>query len=295
MRSKPSFISRPTVRYQVDGPVAIVTIDRPRVRNAVDAETADQLYESFARFDADQTLAVAVLTGAGGCFCAGYDLKALAAGRTRATRRGRGPMGPTRMALSKPVIAAIEGYAVAGGLELALWCDIRVAARNATLGVFNRRFGVPLIDLGTIRLPRLIGQGRAMDLILTGRPVPAVEAFQFGLIERLVEPGHALEAALVLARELAALPQRALRADRRSVLGQWSLSLDDAVKAEFRGGRAVLVSGEAEAGARRFAAGAGRHGGMFAAGGYGGASQRVGKVARRAGWGRRRRPGGEDR
>jgi enoyl-CoA hydratase len=261
MRSRPASISRPTVRYQTDGQVAIVTIDRPRVRNAVDADTADGLYESFVRFGSDKKLAVAVLTGAGGCFCAGYDLKSIAAGRARVTRRGRGPMGPTRLALDKPVIAAIEGYAVAGGLELALWCDMRVAARNATLGVFSRRFGVPLIDLGTIRLPRMIGQGRAMDMILTGRPMPAVEAFQIGLVERLVEPGSALEVAVALAHELAALPQGALRADRRSAVGQWSLSVADATKAEFRGGRAVLGSGEAEAGAKRFAGGAGRHGG----------------------------------
>jgi enoyl-CoA hydratase/carnithine racemase len=261
MRSKPAPISRTTIRFETDGPVATVTIDRPRMRNAVDAHTADELAECFMRFDADKKLAVAVLTGAGETFCAGFDLKALAAGQGRVSRGGRGPMGPTRMVLDKPVIAAIEGYAVAGGLELALWCDLRVAARNATLGVFSRRFGVPLIDLGTMRLPRMIGQGRAMDLILTGRPVPAVEAFQFGLVERLVEPGQALAAAKTLAREIAAFPQRALRADRRSALEQWSLSHGDAIKAEFRRGRAVIESGESEEGARRFVAGAGRHGG----------------------------------
>jgi enoyl-CoA hydratase len=261
MRSKPAPISRTTVRFETDGPVATVTIDRARVRNAVDAHTADQLAECFLRFEADKQLAAAVLTGAGGTFCAGFDLKSLAAGQGRVSKAGHGPMGPTRLVLDKPVIAAIEGYAVAGGLELALWCDMRVAARNATFGVFSRRFGVPLIDLGTVRLPRMIGQGRAMDLILTGRPVPAVEAFQFGLVERLVEPGQALQAAQNLARELAEFPQGALRADRRSALEQWSLGHEDAVKAEFRRGRAVIESGEAEDGARRFAAGAGRHGG----------------------------------
>jgi len=240
--------------------VATVTIDRPQVRNAVDAHTAEELTECFKRFDADKKLAVAVLTGAGDNFCAGFDLKALAAGQGRVSSGANGPMGPTRMVLDKPVIAAVEGYAVAGGLELALWCDMRVAARNATFGVFSRRFGVPLIDLGTVRLPRMIGQGKAMDLILTGRAVTAVEAFQFGLVERLVEPGQALAAARALAREIAAFPQGALRADRRSALEQWSLSHEDAVKAEFRRGRAVIESGESLEGARRFAAGAGRHG-----------------------------------
>jgi enoyl-CoA hydratase len=169
-------------------------------------------------------------------------------------------MGPTRMMLSKPVIAAIDGYAVAGGLELALWCDLRVAANDATLGVFNRRFGVPLIDLGTVRLPRMIGQGRALDLILTGRPVSAVEALEIGLVDRLAEPGQALAEARKLAQEIARFPPGALRADRRSVLNQWSLSLEDAAKAEFRGGAEVLASGEAQDGARRFVEGSGRHG-----------------------------------
>jgi len=169
-------------------------------------------------------------------------------------------MGPTRLALGKPVLAAIEGYAVAGGLELALWCDLRVASRDARLGVFNRRFGVPLIDLGTVRLPRLIGQGRALDMILTGRPVAAEEALRIGLVERLAEPGHALGVARELARTISALPQGALRADRRSVLGQWSLSQDEAMRAEYRGGSEVIASGEAREGARRFAEGSGRHG-----------------------------------
>lgn len=264
-----------TVRYEVAGAVVTVTIDRPQVRNAVDSDTAAALADCFRRFAADGKLAAAVLTGAGGNFCAGYDLKALAAslsvpsrlrplrGRSRPTRQAgtEGPMGPTRMELDKPVIAAIEGYAVAGGLELALWCDLRVASGDATLGVFNRRFGVPLIDLGTVRLPRLIGQGRAMDLILTGRAVPALEALQIGLVERLVAPGKALEEALVIARRLAEFPQAALRADRRSALAQWSLSFDDAMRAEYSGGLEAIASGEAQAGARRFTEGAGRHGG----------------------------------
>jgi len=238
-----------------------VIITRPEVRNAVDPETASALKAAFERFDKSDSFAVAVLAGVGGNFCAGYDLKALAAGAAnRLPEAGDGPMGPTRMVLTKPVIAAIEGYAVAGGLELALWCDLRVAASNATLGVFNRRFGVPLIDLGTIRLPRMIGQGRALDLILTGRPVSAIEALQISLVDRLVEPGTALEEAQQLARQIAELPQGALRADRRSVLTQWSLSLDEAARAEYQGGLDVLVSGEAQQGARRFVEGAGRHG-----------------------------------
>jgi enoyl-CoA hydratase len=250
-----------TVRYEVDGAVATVSIDRPRVRNAVDVETAAALIECFNRFDANSELAVAILTGSGGNFCAGFDLKALAAGSgNRLSESGQGPMGPTRMLLSKPVIAAIEGYAVAGGLELALWCDLRVAASNATFGVFNRRFGVPLIDLGTIRLPRIIGQGRALDLILTGRPVLADEALRIGLVDRLVGPGDALAEALMLAQQMATYPQRAMRADRLSVLNQWSRTQDEAAQAEFRGGSDVMASGEAQAGARRFTEGSGRHG-----------------------------------
>jgi enoyl-CoA hydratase len=250
-----------TVRYDVDGAVVAVTIERHEVRNAVDMETAAALADCFRRFDSDAKLSVAVLTGAGGHFCAGFDLKALATDSSdRLSETGEGPMGPTRMMMSKPVIAAIEGYAVAGGLELALWCDLRVAANNATLGVFNRRFGVPLIDLGTIRLPRMIGQGRALDLILTGRPVAAEEALRIGLVERLVEPGRALEESLKLARQIARFPSGALRADRHSVLNQWSLSVDEAAKAEYLGGLEVLGSGEAREGARRFAKGAGRHG-----------------------------------
>jgi enoyl-CoA hydratase len=250
-----------TVRYEVDGAVATVTIDRPDVRNAVDPATAELLADAFRRFDADDSLAVAVVTGAGGTFCAGFDLRIVAAGKpARLSETGDGPMGPTRLVLDKPVIAAIEGHAVAGGLELALWCDLRVAARDATLGVFNRRFGAPLVDLGTIRLPRLIGHGRALDLILTGRAVPAEEAFRIGLVERVVEHGQALAESLALARRLAELPQRALRADRRSAIGQWSLSTDEAMLAEYRGGLEVIGSGESLEGARRFAEGEGRHG-----------------------------------
>ncbi|MGH7764898.1 MAG: crotonase/enoyl-CoA hydratase family protein [Candidatus Dormibacteraceae bacterium] len=248
--------------YAVDGAVVTVTIERPGVRNAVDAATAAALAAAFHRFDSDTKLAVAVLAGAGGNFCAGYDLRALAgASGTVPDAAGDGPMGPTRMSLDKPVIAAIEGYAVAGGLELALWCDLRVAARDATLGVFNRRFGVPLVDLGTIRLPRMIGQGRALDLILTGRPVGAEEALRIGLVERVVDPGGALAEAQRLAREIAGFPQGALRADRRSALDQWGLSFQEAMREESSGGAVVLSSGEAQAGARRFVEGAGRHGG----------------------------------
>lgn len=249
-----------TVGYEAEGPVAVITIDRPEVRNAVDPETARELRESFQRFAADGSLSAAVLCGAGGTFCAGYDLKALAAASADTLDASAGPMGPTRMTLDKPVIAAIEGYAVAGGLELALWCDIRIAARDAVLGVFNRRFGVPLIDGGTVRLPRIVGQGRAMELILTGRPVPAEEALRIGLVERVVEPGAAVAEAKSLARSLAGFPQGALRADRRSVLEQWSLGLEEALRAEHRRGAGVIASGEARAGARRFAEGSGRHG-----------------------------------
>ncbi len=248
------------VRYEIDCPVVTVTIDRPEVRNAVDPATAAALFDCFTRFDADPSLSVAVLTGAGGTSCAWFDLKALASGAALDLDSDRGPMGPTRMSLDKPVIAAIEGHAVAGGLELALWCDLRVAAEGAVLGVFNRRFGVPLIDLGTVRLPRLVGQGRALDLILTGRAVPAAEAHAIGLVERLVPSGTALEHAQALARDIAEHPQATLRADRRSVLAQWSLSYEEAMRVELRGGLEAVQSGEAQDGARRFAAGQGRHG-----------------------------------
>jgi len=212
-------------------------------------------------FGEDDSLFVAVLTGAGGNFCAGFDLKALASGANYGlTDMGRGPMGPTRMQLDKPVIAAIEGYAVAGGLELALWCDLRVAADDATMGVFNRRFGVPLIDLGTVRLPRLVGQGRALDLVLTGRAVKADEALRIGLVERVVASGTALAEAHALAREIASFPPAAMRGDRRSLLNQWSLSLDQATLAEYAAAADAISSGEAVDGAKRFTGGAGRHG-----------------------------------
>jgi enoyl-CoA hydratase len=250
-----------TVRYATDGPVAIVTIDRPEVRNAVDGPTAGLLADAFRRFDADETLAVAVLTGAAGTFCAGADLKAVADGRGNRVRLdGDGPMGPTRMLLSKPVIAAVEGYAVAGGLELAMWCDLCVAARDAVFGVFCRRWGVPLIDGGTIRLTRRLGHSHALDLILTGRGVSGDEARMMGLANRIVEPGSALSEALALAKQLAAFPQRCLRSDRLSSYRQWSLPLADALVEETRLGLAVIESGEIRAGAQRFSAGAGRHG-----------------------------------
>jgi enoyl-CoA hydratase len=262
-----SDVGEPTVRIEVRGPVAVVVIQRPEARNAVDPPTAAALVEAFERFDADDALSVAVLTGAGGTFCAGADLKAVADGEFPVpAEEGPSPMGPVRMTLSKPVIGAVEGYAVGGGFELALWCDLRVAARDAVFGVFNRRFGVPLIDLGSVRLPRMIGHGRAMDLILTGRPVAADEALRIGLIERLVEPGRALDTAIGLGRELAGFPQRAMRGDRRSAIEQWGLPLADAMRNELRHGRVALAEGEPAAGAQRFAAGAGRHGTSVAEG-----------------------------
>ena len=249
------------LRVERIGPVTVVTIDRPQVRNAVDSATARGLRQAFGEFDVDPEACVAVLTGAGGTFCAGADLKALAEGDRRPVpEAGPGPMGPTRTLLSKPVIAAVEGHAVAGGLELACWCDLRVAADDAVFGVFCRRFGVPLVDLGTIRLPRLIGHSRALDMILTGRPVPAPEALAMGLANRLSRPGHALDDALTLAAELAALPQACLRSDRLSTYEQWGLSEDEAAVNEARRGRQVIASGETLDGARRFAGGAGRGG-----------------------------------
>jgi enoyl-CoA hydratase len=252
---------QPTVIYDTDGPLAIVTIDRPAARNAVNAATARALAAAFRRFDGEPAQRVAILTGAGGAFCAGFDLKEVAAGRRdHRVESGDAPMGPTRFKLSKPVIAAVEGPAVAGGLELALWCDLRVAARNAVFGVYCRRFGVPLIDLGTIRLPRLIGHSRAMDMILTGRGICGEEAERIGLANRLVEPGQTLAAAKRLGHELAQLPQAALRNDRLSAIEQWGLGWEAAVLNEFRLGLATIATGETEAGGRRFAAGAGRHG-----------------------------------
>jgi enoyl-CoA hydratase len=264
-----------TVRIDSDGAVWTVTIDRPEVRNAVDGPTARALADAFRAFDADGAARVAVLTGAGGNFCAGADLRAVASGRSARDlgvagstlalsldddMAHDGPMGPTRLELAKPVIAAVEGYAVAGGLELALWCDLRVASLTATFGVFCRRFGVPLVDGGTVRLPRLIGESRALDLILTGRAVGAEEALALGLANRVVGEGQALNAARALARSIASFPQQCLRNDRSSARRQHGLSARDALAQEFALGLATLASGEAESGARRFVEGSGKHG-----------------------------------
>ncbi|MBN1529220.1 MAG: crotonase/enoyl-CoA hydratase family protein [Thermoleophilaceae bacterium] len=245
--------------YDSDGPVVVVTIDRPDVANAIDRPTADALADAFRRFDSDETASVAVLTGAGGRFCAGADLKAMrqpdAARVTRVEPDGDGPVGPTRMLLSKPVIAAVEGHAVAGGLELAAWCDLRVAADDAVFGVYCRRWGIPLMDGGTIRLSRLIGHSQALDLILTGRGVSGEEALRMGLANRLTPPGGALEAAVALARELAGRPQAALRSDRLSSYEQWSLSLDEALANEYRRGMETLRTGELVGGLERYESG----------------------------------------
>ena len=238
----------------------VVTLDRPDRRNAVDGETADELSATFRTFDADPAMNVAVLTGAGGHFCAGFDLKALAEGTGPDVGEGDGPMGVTYLRLGKPVIAAIEGYCVAGGMELALWCDLRVAASNAVFGIFNRRFGVPLVDGGTIRLARIAGQGLAMDLILTGRSIGAAEAERHGLVNRVVEPGRALAEAVALAERIAGFPQAGLRNDRVSLLEQWGLPLTQALQNELRWGRKTMDSGEWLAGAQRFASGEGRGG-----------------------------------
>jgi enoyl-CoA hydratase len=233
------------VHYEADGAVAIVTIDNPKTANAVDRETAERLVEAFERFDGDEALHVAILTGAGGKFCAGGDLKAmLEGGGIIVTPEGPGPLGPSRMKLSKPVIAAVEGHAVAGGLELSLWCDLRVAARSATFGVYCRRWGVPLCDGGTVRLPRLIGMSHALDMILTGRGVGAEEAFRMGLVNRLCEPGEALAVAKTLAQALAQLPQTCLRSDRQSAYEQWNLDIDAALLNETQRGLEVIRSGE---------------------------------------------------
>jgi enoyl-CoA hydratase len=248
-----------TVRSERNGAVTTVVLSRPEVRNAVDGPTASALVDAFRAFDADPDAAVAVLWGEGGTFCAGADLAAIGTDRgNRVADDGDGPMGPTRLRMSKPVIAAISGYAVAGGLELALWCDLRVAEEDAVLGVFCRRWGVPLIDGGTVRLPRLIGTSQALDLILTGRPVQASEARAMGLVNRVVTVGRSREAAEQLAAEIAAFPQACLRNDRRSVLDQESLAEPDALGNELALGRASLL--EAAEGVARFAAGAGRHG-----------------------------------
>jgi enoyl-CoA hydratase len=247
------------VRYETDGPVAVVTIDRPGVANAIDRPTAEELVAALRRFEADQSLSVAVLTGAGGKFCAGADLKAMREeGAPRANRvaaDGDGPVGPTRMLLGKPVIAAVEGHAVAAGLELAAWCDLRVAAEDAVFGVYCRRWGIPLMDGGTIRLTRLLGHSHALDLILTGRGVSGQEAQRMGLANRLVPPGEALAAALELAKDLAARPQAALRSDRLSSYEQWSMSLDEALMREYEYGMATLQTGELFTGLEDYASG----------------------------------------
>jgi enoyl-CoA hydratase len=250
-----------TVRVSHNGPVTTVTIDRPQVRNAVDGPTAAALAAAFREFDADENAHVAVLTGAGGTFCAGADLKAVGGPQgNRVEPDGDGPMGPSRMRLGKPVIAAIEGHAVAGGLELALWCDLRVAAADAVLGVFCRRWGVPLIDGGTVRLPRLIGLGRALDLILTGRPVAAEEALAMGLVNQVLPPGQALAAAQDLAARIAALPQTCLRSDRMSALESAGMTEQEAMASEFRHGLSTLRQPGLAEGVERFRTGAGRGG-----------------------------------
>jgi enoyl-CoA hydratase/carnithine racemase len=264
-------MSEAAVRVEHDGSVTTVILSRPEVRNAVDRPTAEALANAFLEFECDASQSVAVLWGAGGTFCAGADLKAVADGRGNRLKppgaeydplAADGPMGPSRLALSKPVIAAVAGHAVAGGLELALWCDLRVAEEDAVFGVFCRRWGVPLIDGGTIRLPRLIGQSRALDMILTGRPVGAMEAFAMGLANRVVKKGEALASAQALARDIAKLPQTCLRSDRSSVYAQWVLPLGDALANEFAAGLKTIQSGETQKGAARFAAGKGR-GGRF--------------------------------
>jgi enoyl-CoA hydratase len=251
------------VLVERNGPVTTVILNRPDVRNAVDNETAETLADAFRRFDADDTSGAAVLWGAGGAFCAGADLKAVASGerQKRYKADGDGPMGPSRLSLTKPVIAAVAGHAVAGGLELAIWCDLRVVEENAVFGVFCRRWGMPLIDGGTVRLPRLIGQSRAMDMILTGRPVSAAEALQMGLANRVVAPGAAREEAERLAAEIARFPALCVRTDRASVYRQWDLPFDQAMGAEFSAGVDV-VKAEGRSGATRFSSGKGR-GGSF--------------------------------
>lgn len=243
------------------GPVTTITINRPEVRNAVDGPTAKELVAAFRQFEADEEARVAVLTGTGGYFCAGADLKGFTEGRAnRLEEDGDGPMGPTRMWLDKPVIAAVAGYAVAGGLEIALWCDLRVVERDAIFGVFCRRWGVPLIDGGTIRLTRLIGQSHAMDMVLTGRPVDAEEALSMGLANRVVDPGTSLAEAETLAQQISRFPQQCMLSDRRSAYEQWGLSIEAALRNEFRLGMTTINSGETLEGAARFSKGAGRHG-----------------------------------
>jgi enoyl-CoA hydratase len=253
--------ARTAVRVDRSGPVTTIILDRPEARNAVDGPTAAALTEAFADFDADADAAVAVLFGAGGTFCAGADLKAVGTVRGNRTEPdGPAPMGPSRMHLSKPVIAAVSGHAVAGGLELALWCDLRVAEEDAVFGVFCRRWGVPLIDGGTVRLPQVVGLGRALDLILTGRAVPAVEAYQMGLVSRIVRHGEAREEAERLALQIAAFPQACMRSDRASAIESMSLGLGDAMANEFARGVATLADPGIVEGVSRFRGGAGRHG-----------------------------------
>ena len=251
-----------SVHYEAEDRVAVVTVDRPEVANAVDRPTADALVDAFKNFDADDSLAVAILTGAGGTFCAGADLKAMRSGDAERVVRvqpdGDGPVGPTRMLLSKPVIAAVEGHAVAGGLELSIWCDLRVAAEDAVFGVYCRRWGIPLMDGGTVRLARLIGHSHALDLILTGRGVSGEEARSMGLANRLVPKGRSLSAAMELAHGLAECPQAALRSDRLSSYEQWSLSLEDALMSEYRHGMSTLSAGEFVGGLESYASGSWR-------------------------------------
>src|ERR1700754_4995 len=254
-----------TILVEHDGPITIVSINRPHCRNAVDGATARKLFDAFLAFDADERTSVAVFTGTGGYFCAGADLKAVASGDPNRKREIGGhdsiaPMGPSRLRLTKPVIAAVEGFAVGGGMGLALWADLRVVAEDAIFGIYCRRFGVPLIDLGTIRLPRLIGHSQAMDLILTGRPVGGAEALRMGLANRLVPKGETRAQAVQLAKDIARFPQTCMRADRLSALRQWDLEEEDAIANEMRGGLKVIGSGETLSGAARFASGVGRHG-----------------------------------
>ena len=252
------------VKTDRDGQLFVVTIDRPDVRNAIDGPTATALAQAFRTFDTDSELVVAVLTGAGSSFCSGFDLAAIFDEKRnlQVTESGDAPLGVSKMLLSKPVIAAVEGHAVAGGLEIALWCDLRVAAGDAIFGVYNRRWGVPLVDGGTVRLPRMIGHSHALDLILTGRGVSGQEALMMGLANRIVPKGKALQTALALAGELARFPQKCLRSDRLSSYEQWSLSQEEGLRNEFRRGFEIIQSGEAQVGARRFVEGHGRHGSM---------------------------------
>src|SRR2546422_4852129 len=254
-------MERPGVRRETNGPVTTIILDRPERRNAVDPPTAEALRAAFRAFDQDRTARVAVLWGAGGTFCAGYDLKAFAAAPRRLARAyGEGPMGPTRMRLGKPVIAAVAGHAVAGGFEVALWCDLRVVEEDAVMGVFNRRWGIPLIDGGTVRLPALVGLGRALDIMMTGRPIDAREAERIGLANRVVPRGRAREEAEALARTIAEFPPNCVLSDRRSAYDSLGKTLDAALRREHGLGGATMKTGESLAGAQRFASGAGRHG-----------------------------------